>query len=410
MIKIDKKKFETLEEIIAYFFSISFFLDFDIAKIFPGVMLGIIILRYILFKEKLDCGNEKIKKFFLFFLIFGLIWNFLGSMNYRPSRNYLKIMRWIVLPFYFYPILIEKKEILNRVLSFGAFSFMILFIKSGIQYSNLNPWERVSGINGIDITGFSGMYVSNFALGFVLYEEKIWKKIVFSFLYCMGVLLIIFTQMRSALIGLIIGNILILFSHLKLKTILIVISFTVSIFLFSLKENITELSRFKTTFNTEKNISNESNLIRIELWKNAIWRIKQHPVLGSGTNYDKKLFDEYSLNMPENTETEKYIKSRIIEDKYNDSHNMYLNGVSDNGIFFLCHLILWFGIIPYLILKNKIIENKFFKNLNSIILGNMGSYYFIGLTWAIWRGIWSPMFFWMNIVLLLFLYSKENKK
>lgn len=66
MILINKEKYMQLKEIILYLFGISFFINFDIAKIILQVMAVFLLVDIFYFKEKLECGSERVKKFIFF--------------------------------------------------------------------------------------------------------------------------------------------------------------------------------------------------------------------------------------------------------------------------------------------------------------------------------------------------------
>ncbi|WP_426710476.1 O-antigen ligase family protein [Cetobacterium sp. SF1] len=407
---ITRDKFSKLENILGYIFGISFFINFNLSKELITGMIIVTLLRYFLYGERLECGDKKIEKYLLFFLFGGLIWNFFAGMSFIPVRQYLKIMRWVILPFYFYPLMSRDKKYINKF-SYGLFlGGVILFLKSAYEFYKA-PWTRVYGFEGIDTTGFGGMVIGIIGFALLLNKKEYIKKILGLALMGIGMGLIVFTQMRSAMIGILIGYLIVLLFSINYKKLLVLLGIMGILMGISLK-NIehSSLKRFTTAFDTEKTLGNSSNYMRILLWKNAIWRIKEHPIMGSGTNNDKKLFLEYCYNMKEETPTEKYMKDAMIFREFSDSHNMYLNAISDNGIFSLVQFFLWFGICPYLFIKNRKSFNENIRILNLMVGGILASYYFSGLTWSVWRNKWTPMIFWMSLVVLIYCYGIEKKE
>ena len=162
--------------------------------------------------------------------------------------------------------------------------------------------------------------------------------------------------------------------------------------------------RFRTnTFNVKVSTDNMSNGLRVEMWKSAIWRFKQHPIMGSGTKQDDKLFDEYAKNLPETTKTEKIFKETLRE-KFNDAHSMYLNGLTDNGSFFLVHLIFLFFVLPYVLIVNKNYKYRL------PLVGGLSAYCIYGVAWALWRHGWNPMLLWLIVALTCCGYLWKNKE
>lgn len=406
---ITKNQFNKIEEIIVYLFGFFFFLDFEVSKLFLYPFGIILILRYFIFKEKLDCGNKNIKYLLISFVCFGVFWNFLAGMSYKPARSFLKISQWIMVVFYLYPVFEKNIEIFKKFILFIILSLAIVFFKTSNQFI-LNPIERALGFNGISMTGFAGMMAGNIALAFILGKDSWEKKIIYILIYIMSFSLIVFTQMRGALLGMLIGNFCIIFFSMRFKIFIITSVVSTLLIVGCLKGiSIPQIERFKTTFNTEENADNESNALRIVMWKNAIWRMKKHPILGSGTKYNEKLFDEYSAQMPENDENEKYLKSIMVIGGFNDAHNMYLNTFVDNGIFSIFHLVIWFVMVPVMFFKNLKLQDKFLRALNIGIGGYFISFYMAGMTWTIWRGNWTLMSYWtMFSVMLYITYGKKE--
>ena len=411
---IKKEKFNKIEEVVLYILGLSIFLDYKFTKMLVAVVIILLFLRKILYKEKLECGNENIKKLIFFYIVVGTVWNFLGGMSYKPARNFLKMARYIPFLFFMYPILKRDKEKLKKFLLCSLISYGILFQKVikefiGFQY----PWERAVGFEGISVTGDIGAMVSVFSFGLFIDEKKWIKKIIYLIVFLSGIFITIATQGRAPLLSILLGTgfiiILEIYSKINLKKLSIVIGLILMVSFIGIKiipENYKE--RFETTFKTDKTIENTSNGLRIEMWKIGLKRIKENPILGSGTKYDKdNLFRKFALELPEETEVDKNYKYQLLNLGFNDAHSMYINAVVDNGIFVIVLFILWFGVPGYLYLKYyKVLEEKkyFLGSLGSII-----SFLTIGGFWMMWR-MQEQMYFWIFMsILLVSVYSQREK-
>lgn len=409
---ISREKFKKIEEIVLYLFGLSIFLNYKLTKALITIIIVMLIFRKIYFKEKLNCGNEKIKNFLLFYIIFGTFWNFLGGINYKPARSFLKMARYIPFLFFMYPLVENKKKIINNFGICILISYIYFFQNIFCQFIS-KKYYRVPGFEGINVTSIIGSMMACFTISLFLNTKNILKKIGYLLLFLSSLFVIIATKGRGALVATVVTSIFIigiyLYKNINFK--IISLSILGLIFCIGLGYKILpsqDFNRFKTSFNIQENTNNISNLLRIEMWKNAIWRIEKKPILGYGTKYDPKdTFRVYVKQMPEKTSIQKYIK-KIFLKSYDDAHNMYLNAVIDNGIFVISLAIIWFLIPIYLFVKNiKIINNN---SLFIGILGGIMSFLIQGLFWPIWRKP-DQMYFWVFFTMLCILaFNKDGKE
>ncbi|MEG1978964.1 MAG: O-antigen ligase family protein [Cetobacterium sp.] len=408
---LNRERFEKIEEIVLYILGLFMFLDYKLLKNLVPVVIVLLILRKVLFKEKLVCGNEKIKKFILMYIIVGVFWNFLGGMSYKPARNFLKISRYIPFLFFIYPIIERKKDLLKKFLFCSLISYTFLMYKVITQYIK-NPFQRVEGIDGISTTGNIGAMVACFAFGLALEEKKVWKKLVYILIYGSGIFITVATQGRAPLLSIVVSTLIMvgleIYANFDLKKIVISLSLVFLLGIVGLKYiPDSHLGRFKTTFETEKTVDNSSNGLRIEMWKIGILRIKENPVFGSGTKFDKdNFFRKLVEKLPENTEIDKYYKTHLLNSGYNDAHNMYINTTVDNGLFTVVLVIFWFMIPGYLSLKylKKLKEKRYL--IASI--GGIASFLTIGAFWMLWRTPEQAYFWILLLILLISIYQKEE--
>lgn len=391
MNKSKKNIYTKFKEINLYLFGLSFFSNFDLAKIFLGIMILCLIVDIFYYKEKLDCGNNKLKNFIIFLVIGGSIWNFCADFNYRAARAYLKINRYAVIVFYAYSLIKNNKTILRNFIISLLISYTTLIIRGVNFYFIENKKERFGNFEGIMDVAVLTSVIGAFCFGNIIKIKGYKYKILNGLVLVFTLFLLVITQTRAALLAIIIGIVIGMISNKNLKVI-VVSCILGGILLFGFLQTSYSTRFKKNTFNTERALNNMSNGLRVEMWKNAIWRFKQHPIMGSGTKQDAKLYVEYINNMPEETEVQKVYKQKFKED-YDDAHNMYLNSLTDNGAFIIVQIILMFGILPYILLKN----DSFIYNIG--LLGGLASYCAFGVAWPIFRHGWDPMFFWLIVAI-----------
>ena len=410
-LSITREQYNRLEEIVLYVFGLSLFINEKLMSNLPFLMIAFLIIRKFVYKEKLECGNERLKKFLIFFLVVGTCWNFIGGMSYKPARAFLKMERYLVLVFYIYPMVKREKKILRNFLIVSILGYLYLLKVVVVQY--FQNIDRVPGIEDVNTTGLIGAVVGSIAGSMAIGEEKTLKKIGYTLLLVSGIFVTIATKGRGPLVSIFVALffslVIYIFVKKKFKNILITILIgilTLTLFYKTIPQE--KLNRFNNIFNTEQSVNNSSNGLRVEMWKNAIWRAKQKPIFGSGTKFDKdKLFQKYIENMPEETNVQKYYKG-MMRKNFDDAHNMYLNALVDNGAFILMLLILWFGIPGYLLFKIKDIEDK---NMPIAYIIGIISFEAQGLFWPIWRKP-NQSIFWtlLALAVVLTLRKEEDKK
>ena len=272
---INKKKYNQIKEIVLYLFGLSFFYNFDMSKIFLSLMILFILIDIFYFKEKLECGNDKLRNFIFFLVIGGTIWNFMVDFNYRAARAYLKINRYAVIIFYLYPLVKYKKEILRNFLISILLSYCILLFR-GIKFYELNKginYYRFGEFEGVMGVALLVSVVAAFSFGSLIKEKEMKLKVFNMCIFLSSLFLLVLTQTRAALLTIVgaIGCMLVFNKNIKLIITSLIIG---SLLLFGFMQT-PQAKRFKTnTFNVKVSTDNMSNGLRVEMWKNAIWRFK----------------------------------------------------------------------------------------------------------------------------------------
>lgn len=433
---ISREKFAKIEEYVLYLFGIAIFLTEPCIKAMCGVVIILLVLRKILFKEKLFCGNEKLTKFLIWFLIIGVFWNFLAGMSYKPARNFIKMMRYIVLMFYVYPIVQRDREVLKKLYISCLVGFIILFIVVFIQYKSgvdrafgivgvewtfeknmkdiLIKRDNIFGL-GINTTALLGGIFGVINLFLILCLKDNLLKIIFILNTMVALFIICVTKSRSGLLAfsvvVLLETFIIGFFYIKNKLYMI-IGLIILFFGFIMEIKtlpMDKLDRFKRIFSLEKSLDNISNNIRIEMLKIAIYRIKKHPVLGSGTKYDREnSFRVYANNMKDSIRSVEVATKELFKTSYDDAHNMYINMTVDNGLYIIGYLMIWFG-IPFMIIKRLKYCEENDKVIAIAMLMGILSYEIQGLFWPIWRNM-NQVLFWfiLSIAVSVTISSKTE--
>lgn len=378
-----KEKYLKFKEINLYLFGLMFFASFDLAKIFLGIMIGCLLIDIFYYKEKLDCGNDKLRNFLIFLVIGGTLWNFCADFNYRAARAYLKINRYVIIIFYLYSLVKNNKIILRNFIISLAISYITLIFRGLNFYFIENKRERFANFEGVMDVALLTSVVGAFCFGNLIKIKELKYRILNGIILIFTLFLLVITQTRAALLALIAGMGVALIFNKNIKTIIVTCILGGALLIGFLQTPYS--ARFKSnTFNTKVALNNMSNGMRVEMWKNAIWRFKQHPIMGSGTKQDAKLFAEYVNNLPEETKVQKIYKAEFKKG-FDDAHSMYLNSLTDNGIFIIIQLVFIFGVLPYILLKHR--EYLYAPALT----GGLVAYCVFGVVWPIWRHGWDPM-------------------
>lgn len=432
---ISREKFAKIEEYILYLFGIAIFLTEPCIKAMCGVVIILLVLRKILFKEKLFCGNEKLTKFLIWFLIIGIFWNFLAGMSYKPARNFIKMMRYIVLMFYVYPIVQRDRGVLKKLYISCLIGFIMLFIVVFIQYKN--GFYRAYGLVGIHIEklgdiknlfieqnqqetlGINTTALCTSIFGVITISLMMLnEKFIYLFYTICQIAVVFFvviaTKSRSGLVtfivvlSVLVGVTYIFYKKERKKIYLLLLCSSVILGLWIKNLPPDKIDRFKTILKLKNSDRDLSSNLRIEMLKIAKYRIKKHPILGSGTKYDKEyLFKKYVDNMNNVTDREKEYKN-IFQKGFDDAHNIYVNTLVDNGLYIIGYLMIWFG-IPFMIIKRLKYCEENDKIIAIAMLMGILSYEIQGLFWPIWRNM-NQVLFWfiLSIAVSVTISSKTE--
>lgn len=406
--KLDYNKFFKVKEIILYIFAVFFFWNFDIIKNITMIMILMTIIDIFIYRKKIECIDSKTKYIILSFIIIGIGWNYFADFNYKAARAFFKINRFFILVFYIAMLYDQKKEVLRNFMCCLLFSYIGFLLKTTIyiyddkfvftSYNRLNTF-----LGSILETALMTTLVSCFLIGDLFYKITLKRKIFELLLIFLSLGAMLLTSTRAAFLS-VLASIFVMgmvgIIYMKKQKILLFLGGIIFIIIM-LGVRSEYFPRIKRNiFNTKVTSDNMSNGLRVLMWKNAIWRIKHHPILGSGIKNDDNLFKEFVIQLPENTKVEKEYKEELKN--FNDAHSMYLNGFADSGIFYFFNLFLILVLAPYKLLKN--IKSQYSISL----LGCLVAFSVFGIPWSIWRSGWSCVAIWLLISLSLL--KKDTKK
>lgn len=171
-----KEKYLKFKEINLYLFGLSFFSNFDLAKIFLGIMIGCLVIDIFYYKEKLECGNNKLRNFLIFLVLGGTVWNFCADFNYRAARAYLKINRYAIIIFYLYPLVKNNKIILRNFIIALTISYITLIIRGINFYFIEKKRNRFGSFEGIMDVAVLVAVVGAFCFGNIIKLKELRYK------------------------------------------------------------------------------------------------------------------------------------------------------------------------------------------------------------------------------------------
>ena len=418
----DNKKFqfyvEKLGEFGAYSFAMSLLLNRDYLSRGFFLMLISIIINRLIFKKKIEFVKNRVFYFYIFILMAGSIWNFFSPGGVDSSLSFFDLNKKFILIFLLFNIIdnIEKLKILLFFISMGLFCSSAYTILEFYQKGISNPLYRVGGFLGIGrLSAFLAMNVT-FLFSYI-YPIKKSKQIALNGLYTLSLISVILTKSRMLFLIVLIFHVIVILFYFNIRKI-IICSIMLLILIVASKET-SVFKEYKKRIYSISNIDeNHSNLLRIYMWKAAVKRYEENPIFGVGSKNSKQYIVKYSENLiKEKNDMEveelkkiKYI-SKELKNKYEESHNIYLNFLSELGIFSLLYIIQFFWIIPrnfFEVYKN--LSKKDDKVLLICALMTIFCYYLYGVSWSIWM-VYPELQYALHIcIFILVFYEKDLKK
>ena len=137
---------------------------------------------------------------------------------------------------------------------------------------------------------------------------------------------------------------------------------------------------------------------RTFLWKSAWEVIKERPLLGHGINDAQAVFDE-KMKLYQTAEFQEYsiYMEQTKNEKYQDSHNQYLQAMMEFGVLGLILLLFMFVFPIFAVDKNRMLFTVFIVFL----------YMFLSIFDMYVTRLYAPIF---GILTLMMLVAESNKK
>jgi len=271
------------------------------------------------------------------------------SRSYYYANEVFKVYLYAVLVI----ILVDNSQKIKTFENFMLFSFVLLGIW-GIQQHFLGN-VRLEGLGGrasSDTNGVAALFVlaTPLALRKLFYSDNTKKTIAGLALTVVMLLLIIFTQSRGGLLGLIAASsIMILRTKNKIRIFLIASIITVMVLPFIGQSYLNRIS----TLESEETLG-WSAKSRIILWKAGLMVFRDHPLFGSGFLSYPLAKMEYEGEFDDLDPDFKAWVFRTYDPKV--THNTYIQVLSDAGLFAgIPYLLLIFGTL----LRNRAFRKKY---------------------------------------------------
>ena len=381
--KINKDYFYKVKEINLYLFGLSFFANFTLAKIFLAIMPIFMLVDNFYFKKKMNCGNMKTTNFIMFLVFGGLLWNYLPHFNGQAAKAYFELNKYFVIVFYLSFLVENDKRILKNFIITLIIGYVYLFFKGlwiYIKEGTLISYEMDSK-DAISIA-ISTPIVGAFSFGQFLERDDKKTMVISSVIFISCFILMVFTKSLESLFAMLGAIGVMLFFSRSFKVIGSGIAVIIlGMFFIFRTPNVTKVEKINATVTSlvEERVKNGSDDI--------INKVKKYFILEKKSRVAYKELVDYVKKMPDDKKSEN-IDEKKFETRYSFAHSMYLNAVTDSGVFVVVQLFFLFGVIPYILIKNKNYRYRI------SLLGCFLSYYIFGMVWALFKHGWDPMLFW----------------
>ena len=386
------------------------------------LMLISIIGQYLYKKKKVEIPYKPIIYTYIFILFGGIVWNLLSPEGITGVGRFISVNKKFIFIILLYNI-INTEEKFKRIIDifiggvvltgiYGIYQYINIYNQYGKNLNNID-WYRIPGFTNILYTAAVLM------MGSLLLFGKIWDSFSFKnrkdIFYGIGFLIsslgLLLTKTRACIIGYILGTLLIIILKRNLKKTLLLLGILLGIFLITpkpIKENIFERVSQITFKENNRNENTASDNLRRVMWRGSIYAWENNKIFGVGSRGTGKWLQEYA---DKNTDEKGMVAYGVTRSSFTfqEAHCMYLNYLSEVGLFSLSYLILLFIIIPKLILKiyraKKQYEGEFLGVIGAIL-----AYYFLGTVWSVWGyfGTTQEVFQFM-IFILIYIYKNKSQ-
>lgn len=331
------------------------------------VILLIQLLGIIIFKKERQDLIKNIKSFkndniLLFALALNILMYISNIYSINKSMTFLNSIRFSLFIILYYTIAYKIKEkhykklLLTSFLSVSVLSSIVSIYQAFKKVEESLVIDKDNRIvsfleNSNNLGAYSILSIFIFIM-LVVSVKKISQKILFSICSILLFISIILSQSRNALLGLILGIILIAFLYSKR---FIIYSFGMCIILFIIPQS---QERLIQIFDMSQNSS------RIKIWQLTNFMIKDNPILGTGYETYGTLYPVYLKENPNLMVRPEYIAIH--------PHNILLKFQSELGILGTILIIAFIVVTALTLIKQiKLAKNSISK---AIIIGTTISF------------------------------------
>lgn len=346
------------------------------------------------FKKKINLKNNIFPIVFVGWYILGIIWSYFSPGGEYSLNVFYRRYYYLILPFMLNIILEDKEEIVKYTKRFFSFGIIGFFINTGFGKDNIATYKSatVAILPLITTYSFLGIFT----------EKNTKIKIMNLLLFSLGFFIVIKSEVRGALLALIIGCLIGIILKFKWKGIII------SLLLFGgLYFSLRTIPRYKERFLV---IETMTTRLRVSLRNAGIYTFKENIIFGSGVRNSQKYFREFAET---DFNPESYLKSNyeiaITKNElknFPDSHNIFIDYLAEYGLLgiMICLLLL-----IYIPLDLFLFYLKGNKDESIRILGSISAFYAAGLSWSIWTRHDDGVSFFI-IILWFYFYTKSKNK
>lgn len=387
--------FEIFKEAAYYKFMVFVFYRYgNMEKEAMRMLFAVFFVDIFYFKKKINLKNNILPLIFVGWYALGIVWSYLSPGETYSLNVFYKKYYYLVLPFVLNIILENREKVVKYTKILFSVSIIGFFIDIGLGADNIDTYKSatVAILPLITTYSFLGIFT----------EKNMKVKIMNFLLSSLGLFIVIKSEVRGALLALIIGYLIGLILKFKWKGIIVSLLLFGGIY-FSLRE----IPRYKERFLVTETMTTR---LRISLRKAGIYTFKENIIFGSGVRNSQKYFKEFAET---DFKPESYLKNEeevtITKNELNnfpDSHNIFIDYLSEYGILgiFICVLLL-----IYIPLDLFIFYFKGNNDESIRILGSIGAFYAAGLSWSIWTRHSGGIPFFI-IILWFYFYTKSKTR
>jgi O-antigen ligase len=382
------------------------------------LLLEIVFLIFTIINiKKLNYSN--IIKFIKseYFLTFFLVFFFFSTLLSNYSESYLKglsYLRFIIYYFILYETITFEQKILVRFLIASTIAIIILIISNLLQSTiftyMLNDGRTVMPFRPTEpITSNILFYLSAICMPIVFYKNKGKKKYIFFFFITFLLLANILSGDRMNTLQSTLLILIFVFFYFKIKDFIIFI-FLATLICFTI---INEFSIFsKTKITLVNRYSEFYTLIIKDKFTNNLWA--KHYKAATNIWSNNKYFGSGIRSFRKECSAEKYKTSELFQETYSGCathpHNIYLEILSENGIFCFIFFIFFLLSKIYSTIKKIQLNLRLKFKIKNIVLFSSISYLvvysFPFKSFGSFYNNYQSFLFWF----ILFLIKKLTKK